>query len=175
MSKRFQSKSGLPEALGSTAHQHVSNNGEGVHYPSKAMCDIPGCKTRRIGMETLPSGERVPVYGQGRGDVVIRTEDSVRHGYVCQEHYLKIITAAGKDQLTVAARNEERIAQPDLNAPAPRPSGLIDHLNEIERTVLAKADDLHNAERWQSEREEAERIRQLDDEQADRWADEHGD
>jgi hypothetical protein len=171
VTKKFQSKSGLPEALGSTAHQREPE--QGVHLPSKAMCDIPGCKTLRIGMETLPSGERVPVFVQGKGDVVIRTGDGTRHGYVCQEHYLKILTEAGKDQLSVAARNEERIAQPDLNAPAPKPSGLIDHLNEIERTVLARADDLHNADRWQAEREEAERLRQLDDEQADRWAQDH--
>lgn len=147
------SKSGLPEALKALGGSKQRDDGEHphnppkLHKPSEAMCDIPGCLTRRVGMETMPNGERKPIFDQGFGDVVIKTKNGTLHGYVCQEHYIKILDEAGKDQLSCAGRSEQRIAQPDLRDPAQSPRGLIDHITELEQHFRASETEEALAER----------------------------
>lgn len=145
--KKFESKSGLPEAIGSQYRPELHPK-----FQPRIMCGWRNCKSRRIGHEVLPGGEIVHTYAQGFGDIVIRTDDGVVHGHVCQACYIAHLTQCGLDQLSVAQKVEaERVAQPDLKMSTSTPRGLVDHLTQIERTVLQKSQDNANMERWRAD------------------------
>lgn len=166
MSRKFQSKSGLPEAIGSTAHQPSTER----PYKPREMCDIPGCRSRRTRLEKLPDGNEQWLYAQGYGEIVIRTEGGKVHGHVCQVCYMRILEQSGEDQLSCAARTEERIAQTDMPLRADKPRGLVDHLMKIQ-DQLQHAQDRENASRWQHDLEEFEQHKARDDALAARYAD----
>lgn len=172
MSRKY-SQSGLPEQLGSNAFADRYNDPQAGFKP-KPMCGIPNCKTRRTGWEKLPNGEKLPVYAQGFGEVVIRTSDGKVHGHVCQVHYQRIIDDAKLDQLSVAARAEDRQAQTDIPLRTDAPRGLVDNLTKIQ-DALQHAQQHESEERWQREREGYERASERDEELAARWASEHDD
>lgn len=95
---KYKSKTGLPEALGSGAHLPAPRP-YGGSKPTP-MCDIPNCRTRRGERVRLSAGGHEYVMQQGFGDVVIKGHDGGVRGYVCQQHYVEMIEAAGKDQLS---------------------------------------------------------------------------
>lgn len=168
---RKYSNSGLPEQLGSNAYANRYSEPQQGFKP-KPMCGIPECKTRRTGWEKLPNGDKLPVYSQGFGEVVICTSDGKVHGHVCQVHYQRIIDDAKLDQLSCAARAEDRQAQTDIPLRTDAPRGLVDHLTKIQDT-LQSAQQHENDERWQRERDYYERASERDEELAARWAEEH--
>lgn len=166
MTSKFQSKSGLPEAMGSEYRPGYGNN-----FKAKPMCGIRHCNSRRIGREIMPSGEVQYTYTQGYGEIVIRTNDGTEHGHVCAICYQKFVDQAGKDYLSVAAKTEaERVTQPDMRIPTSTPSGLVDHLALIERTVLKHTDESVTIGQWQRDKEHFQQGRNWEDDIADRYS-----
>lgn len=131
--KKFQSKTGLPEALGSTAHIPHTVPLAAPRKVSKEMCYISGCKSIRTDRdETMPDGTKERVYTQGKGDIVIRTKDGTVQGYVCYYHYQKILDEAGKDQLSCVRNEGINAPQEDIGFKPNTPQNLVEHLRVLE-------------------------------------------
>jgi hypothetical protein len=142
MTKKFQSKSGLPEALGSSAHIHEQTRPKKV---SEEMCYIPGCLSIRTNRDqTMPDGSVERIYEQGKSDIVIKSKDGTVHGYVCQYHYQKMLDEAGKDQLSCVRTEGISAPQQELPVTERAPAGLVDHLRQIEDQIAEQWSQLHD-------------------------------
>ena len=141
MSKKFQSKSGLPEALGSDAHLQAQQ-------PSgkpKPMCDIPNCLTRRGERLERPGHATEWVMLRGFGEVVIYGKGGTIQGHVCQKHYIEILDKAGKDQLSCVRQDSLNVPQESFGYRPTTPPNLLTHLNAIEDQL---------AEQWVQEHDQ---------------------
>jgi hypothetical protein len=120
-----RSRTGLPEAIGSTAHHRKYEN-DPPKYPD--LCEIRDCHSLRVGLQPRPDGKMEGIYERGKAEIYLRDKRENFIGAVCQSCYSRILDSAGKDQLSQVRFPEcQQFELIDRT-----PQHLKDHLVEIE-------------------------------------------
>lgn len=130
MTKKFQSKTGLPEALGSNAHLPSGPRSEDPNRPE--MCQAENCQGYRKEVVTLPNGKRQGVYERAKAAIYIRDKHGNLLAAVCQKCHIEHLEAQGKDQLSQVRIEGINAPQGEMLTRSDTPPGLIDHLRQIE-------------------------------------------